>query len=153
MARSAVYKGVMNNTTPKLTWVHAHLEKNGETVYVGRFEDGTMRVIRRSFRSYVSVAQLERYSLSRGELIFSSKPSVPLGKAQRPRLICEIKIELRPEKALAEEPAMIKNPADQFSDDEMAQVKRFGAALGGKPTDFDEEVEMHLARHEANSPR
>jgi hypothetical protein len=43
--------------------------------------------------------------------------------------------------------SMPKAPADQFSDDEMAQVKRFGQALGGAPTDFDEEVEKHLARY------
>jgi hypothetical protein len=64
--------GMMNNTTPKLTWVHADLEKNGETAYIGRFEDGTIRVIRRSSRSYVSVAQLEHYSRIKGEFIFSS---------------------------------------------------------------------------------
>ena len=34
--------------------------------------------------------------------------------------------------------------ADQFSDDEMEQMKRFGQALGGAPTDFDEEVEKAL---------
>ncbi len=74
-------------TTKKLRWVHAHLdEKTGETVYMGCFEDGFMDVIRRSFRTYVSVAQLERWSRLRGEFIFSSKPSVPLGRAQRPRL-------------------------------------------------------------------
>jgi hypothetical protein len=37
--------------------------------------------------------------------------------------------------------------ADEFSDDEMKQVKRFGQALGGQPTDFDEEVERRLADH------
>ena len=31
-----------------------------------------------------------------------------------------------------------------FSDDEMEQVKRFGQALGGAPTDFDKEVEKAL---------
>src|SRR5260221_14134903 len=36
------------------------------------------------------------------------------------------------------------NPADQFSDDDMDQIKRFGQALGGAPTDFDEEVEKAL---------
>src|SRR5258708_7537987 len=118
----------MNNKTPKLTRVHVHLEKNGKTVYTGRFEDGTMRVIRRSFRSYVSVAQLESYSRIKGEFIFSSKPSVSLGKAQRPRLICEIKIELRPGKVLTEELTMA-SPADQFSDQEMQLIKHFGEAL------------------------
>src|SRR5258708_24673025 len=34
--------------------------------------------------------------------------------------------------------------ADQFSDDDMDQIKRFGQALGGAPTDFDEEVEKAL---------
>jgi hypothetical protein len=34
--------------------------------------------------------------------------------------------------------------ADQFSDDDMEQMKRFGQALGGAPTDFDEEVEKAL---------
>jgi hypothetical protein len=45
---------------------------------------------------------------------------------------------------------MPKQPADQFSDAEMAQVKRFGQALGGAPTPFDEEVEKHYQRHAAN---
>jgi hypothetical protein len=40
--------------------------------------------------------------------------------------------------------------ADQFGDDEMAQIKRYGQALGGQPTDFDEEVEKRLRVHEAN---
>jgi hypothetical protein len=34
--------------------------------------------------------------------------------------------------------------ADQFSDDEMGQIKRYGQALGGSPTEFDEEVERCL---------
>lgn len=43
------------------------------------------------------------------------------------------------------------NPiADQFSDEDMEQIKRFGQALGGKPTPFDEEVEYHIQRHERN---
>jgi hypothetical protein len=43
----------------------------------------------------------------------------------------------------------------QFSDTELAQIKRYGQALGGV-TPFDEEVERHLTelgsheRHEAN---
>jgi hypothetical protein len=40
--------------------------------------------------------------------------------------------------------------ADQFSDDEMQQIKRYGQALGGSPTSFDEEVERCLRVHEAN---
>ena len=37
---------------------------------------------------------------------------------------------------------MANNPiADQFSDDDMEQIKRYGQALGGHPTDFDDEVE------------
>jgi hypothetical protein len=40
--------------------------------------------------------------------------------------------------------------ADQFSDHEMEQIKRFGQALSGGVTPFDEEVEKHLARYEAN---
>lgn len=40
--------------------------------------------------------------------------------------------------------------ADQFSDDEMHQIKRYGQALGGSPTSFDEEVERYLRVHEAN---
>jgi hypothetical protein len=43
--------------------------------------------------------------------------------------------------------------ADQFSDDEMAQIKRFGEALGGKPTAFDEEVERYLDAMEKNRAR
>jgi hypothetical protein len=45
---------------------------------------------------------------------------------------------------------MPKQPADQFSDAEMDQVKRFGQALGGAPTSFDEEVDKHYQRHAAN---
>jgi hypothetical protein len=40
--------------------------------------------------------------------------------------------------------------ADQFSDDEMDRVMRYGQALGGGVTPFDEEIERHLARYEAN---
>ena len=40
--------------------------------------------------------------------------------------------------------------ANQFSDDEMEQIKRFGEALGGKPTPFDQEVERYLEHHERN---
>ena len=43
--------------------------------------------------------------------------------------------------------------AGQFSDDEMDQIKRYGQALGGKPTPFDEEVESHLAGMEANAAK
>jgi hypothetical protein len=44
---------------------------------------------------------------------------------------------------MAKEP----NPTDQFSEDEMAQVQQHGKALLGEPTNFDEEVERHLADH------
>jgi hypothetical protein len=37
--------------------------------------------------------------------------------------------------------------AGAFSDDEMEQVKRFGQALGGQPSAFDEDVEKALAKH------
>jgi hypothetical protein len=40
--------------------------------------------------------------------------------------------------------------ADQFPDHEMDQVKRYGQALSGGVTRFDQEVEKHLARYEAN---
>lgn len=39
---------------------------------------------------------------------------------------------------------------EQFSDDEMERIKRYGQALGGEVTPFDEEVERYLARYEAN---
>jgi hypothetical protein len=39
--------------------------------------------------------------------------------------------------------------ADQFSDHEMDRVKRYGQALSGGVTPFDEEVERHLAHYEA----
>ncbi len=39
---------------------------------------------------------------------------------------------------------------DQFSDEEMEQIKRYGQALSGGVTPFDEEVERHLARYETN---
>lgn len=38
--------------------------------------------------------------------------------------------------------------ADQFSDEEMEAIKRYGQALGGS-TDFSDEVEKHIAGHEA----
>lgn len=38
------------------------------------------------------------------------------------------------------------HPAEQFSDPEMEQIKRFGQALGGQPTDFDKEVERELEK-------
>jgi hypothetical protein len=53
-------------------------------------------------------------------------------------------------------PEKTKTPEDiagQFSDDEMGQVKRFGEALGGKPTPFDEEVEAHLSGMEQNAKK
>lgn len=43
--------------------------------------------------------------------------------------------------------------ASQFSDEEMGQIKRYGEALGGKPTPFDEEVENHLTGMEANASK
>src|SRR5215475_4895915 len=36
------------------------------------------------------------------------------------------------------------NPADQFSDQDMEQLKHYGEALGGNPTAFEEAVEAHL---------
>jgi hypothetical protein len=88
---------------PKLIKCEADLRKNGETVYTGLFSDGIARVIRKSFRTYVSVAQLAPvvwYDGSaykpEGEYLFSSKPSVALGKAQTPRLIAEVRIGVTP---------------------------------------------------------
>jgi hypothetical protein len=43
--------------------------------------------------------------------------------------------------------------ANQFSDQEMDQIKRYGQALGGKPTPFDEEVEEHLTGMEQNAQK
>ena len=40
--------------------------------------------------------------------------------------------------------------ADHFSDEETEQIKRYGQALSGGVTPFDEEVERHLARYESN---
>lgn len=43
-----------------------------------------------------------------------------------------------------------KHPiADQFSDEEMEQLKRYGEALGGS-TPFSDEVEKHLPKYEAH---
>jgi hypothetical protein len=42
--------------------------------------------------------------------------------------------------------------ADQFSDDEMEQIKRYGQGLGGV-TPFDEAVERRLQCHEANNAK
>jgi hypothetical protein len=63
--------------TSTLFWIHAHPAVNGETVYIGWFEDRYMCVIRRSRRTYVTVAQLQSDSHSHGELIFSAKPPRP----------------------------------------------------------------------------
>ena len=44
-----------------------------------------------------------------------------------------------------------KHPvADQFSDEEMEQLKRYGQALGGGSSDFSEEVEKKLPKYEAH---
>ena len=43
--------------------------------------------------------------------------------------------------------------ASQFSDQEMDQIKRYGQALGGQPTAFDQEVEEHLAGMEKNAAK
>jgi len=43
--------------------------------------------------------------------------------------------------------------ADQFSDEDMEQIKRYGQTLNGGVTPFDEEVERHLAYYEANRKR
>ncbi len=37
-----------------------------------------------------------------------------------------------------------QSPAAGFSDPEMDQIKRYGQALGGAPTDFSEQVETAL---------
>ena len=37
----------------------------------------------------------------------------------------------------------------EFTDEELAMIKHYGEALGGKPTAFDEEVEEHLRGMEA----
>ena len=37
----------------------------------------------------------------------------------------------------------------QFSDEDMEQIKRYGQALSGGVTPFDEEVEKHLSDYEA----
>jgi hypothetical protein len=43
--------------------------------------------------------------------------------------------------------------ADQFSDDEVDQIKRYGQALSGSPTSFDEEVEKNLRKIEARKKK
>jgi hypothetical protein len=40
--------------------------------------------------------------------------------------------------------------ADHFSGEDLKQIRRYGQALSGGVTPFDEEVERHLARYEAN---
>jgi hypothetical protein len=42
------------------------------------------------------------------------------------------------------------NQQNQFSNDELEQMKRFGEALGGKPTPFSEEVHRWAEIHEVN---
>jgi hypothetical protein len=39
---------------------------------------------------------------------------------------------------------------DQLSNEDMEQIKRYGQAMSGGVTPFDEEVERHLARYESN---
>jgi hypothetical protein len=39
---------------------------------------------------------------------------------------------------------------DQFSDEDMEQIRRYGQALSGGVTSLDEEVERHLASYESN---
>jgi hypothetical protein len=39
-----------------------------------------------------------------------------------------------------------QSPADQFSDDQMEQIQRYGQALGGGITPFDEELERELPK-------
>jgi hypothetical protein len=62
--------------TSPLSWIHAH----------------PADMIRRSRRTYVTVAQLQSDSHSHGELIFSVKPTPALGRA---RHIVTCQIELR----------------------------------------------------------
>jgi hypothetical protein len=40
--------------------------------------------------------------------------------------------------------------ADHFSDEDLKQIRRYGQALSGGVTPFDEEVERHLVRYESN---
>ena len=41
----------------------------------------------------------------------------------------------------------------EFTDEELAMIKHYGEALGGKPTAFDEEVEEHLRGMEASAAK
>jgi len=50
-----------------------------------------------------------------------------------------------PKKAKSQKPS----PADQFSDEEMNQIKHYGQMLGGGVTPFDEAVEEALNKREA----
>jgi hypothetical protein len=43
--------------------------------------------------------------------------------------------------------------AKQFFDEDMEQIKRYGQALSGSTTCFDEEVETYLRRIEANKKK
>lgn len=42
---------------------------------------------------------------------------------------------------------------EQFSEPEMEGIRRYGQALGGSPTEFEEEVEKHLANMEKANQR
>ena len=46
---------------------------------------------------------------------------------------------------MAKQEQQRQKPEEQFSDPEMEGIKQYGEALGGKPTDFEEEVERHLS--------
>ena len=49
-----------------------------------------------------------------------------------------------PLRIMAKQQQQKQSPAGQFSDPEMEQIKRYGQALGGAPTDFDEQVEQAI---------
>jgi len=55
---------------------------------------------------------------------------------------------LNQSRSMAQKQQSKTSPADHFSDDEMEQVKRYGQALGGQPTDFDEEVEREIEKRQ-----
>jgi hypothetical protein len=47
-----------------------------------------------------------------------------------------------------------RSPVDlDFCNEELLLFKRYGEALGGKPTSFDEEVQAHLDGMEANDDK
>jgi hypothetical protein len=86
----------------KLIRVTSSTKPMGKVSYNGFFDDGTSKLLRTSFREYRSVAQLAPadgqpswVKSGQEEFLFSAKPSVALGRAQHPRLVASVQVEVK----------------------------------------------------------